>query len=291
MKNLNEFITLYKKPYRWGLWTFEEFCDINNLNENTISEDAIEFYYNSLYQFLPDHKNGTYTDWINESLTSHNRDILIKKLKNIFDSYFIASIDVKEKPMKKGVFAIKVSQECPAIDKKSTSTFKLTNSKLSNDIYDCLQFFNYYITIIKEFVDTYIIYFEPLYTESTNDVIKKNGNIVYHITNTDNLQTILRTGLRPRVGKSIADNGYRYFSDRTFLIGHSDNIVKNIKSVLRDKGYNDPYDDRYVLLKIDLKNHNIPLWFDDASSGEMNVYTLTAIPPKLISVIKLDDLR
>ena len=119
----------------------------------------------------------------------------------------------------------------------------------------------------------------------------KNCNIVYHITDIDNLKTILRTGLRPRVGKSIAENGYRYFSDRTFLIGHSDNIVENIKSVLRDKGYNDPYDDRYVLLKIDLKNHNIPLWFDDASSGEMNVYTLTAIPSKLISVIKLDDLR
>ena len=290
MKTLTEFITMYKKPERWGLWTFEEFCDINNLNENTASKNAIEFYYNSLYQFLPDSKNGTYFDWINESLTSHNRELLINKLKDILGNYFIKIIDIKEKPMKVGVFAMEITKNCPIVDDNSTETFRLTNCSLSNKIYDKLQFFNYYITIIRGDYDSYIIVFEPLYTESANDVIRKNGNIVYHITDYDNLKTIMRTGLRPRVGKSEYDGGYRYFSHRIFLIGHSNNIKKNIKSVLKDKGYNDPYDDRYVLLKIDLKHHNIPLWFDDASAGELNVYTLTAIPPKLISTIKFDKL-
>lgn len=290
MKSLTEFVTMYKKPERWGLWTFEEFCDVNNLDENSIPNSAIDFYYSTLYSFIPARKNGTYFDWINESLTSHNRELLINKLKDIFGDYFIELIDIKEKPMKVGVFAIKVSYDCPAVDDKSTSTFRLTKSNLSNKIYDILQFFNYYITIIRDFSDSFVIVIEPLYTESANDIIRKNGNIVYHITDYDNLKTIMRTGLRPRVGKSEADDGYRYFSHRTFLIGHSNNIKKNIKSVLKDKGYNDPYDDRYILLKIDLKNHNIPLWFDDASSGEMNVYTLTAIPPKLISIIKFDEL-
>ena len=290
MKSLTEFVTTYKKPERWGLWTFEEFCDVNKLNENTISKNAIEFYYNSLYQFLPDRKNGTYFDWINESLTSHNRELLINKLKNILGKYFIEFIDIKEKPMKVGVFAVKVSYDCPAIDGKSSSTFRLTKSNLSNKIYDILQFFNYCITIIRDFSDSFVIVIEPLYTESANDVIRKNGNIVYHITDKDNLHTILRTGLRPRVGKSKVDDGYRYFSHRTFLIGHSDNIKKNIKSVLNDKGY-DPYDDKYIILKIDLKHHDIPLWFDDASAGELNVYTLTAIPPKLISTINYDELQ
>lgn len=290
MKPLTEFVTIYKKPERWGLWTFEEFCDINNLDENSIPNSAIDFYYSTLYSFVPARKNGTYFDWINESLTSHRRNTLINKLKDILGDYFIEFIDIKEKPMKVGVFAIKVSYDCPAVDDKSTSTFRLTKSNLSNKIYDILQFFNYYITIIRDFSDSFVIVIEPLYTESANDVIRKNGNIVYHITDYDNLKTIMRTGLRPRVGKSEADDGYRYFSHRTFLIGHSDNIKKNIKSVLKDKGYNDPYDDRYVILKIDLKHHNIPLWFDDASAGELNVYTLTSIPPKLISTIKFDEL-
>ena len=289
MKNLSEFITSYKKPYRWGLWTFEEFCDINNLNENTVSEDAIEFYYNSLYQFLPDHKNGTYMDWINESLTSHNRDTLISKVKSLLGDYYINLIDIKEKDMKVGVFAVQISNTCPIVDDTSDKTFRLADCNLSTKLYDTLQFFNYYITIIRKQRNSYIVIFEPLYTESANKIIKQNGNIVYHITDKDNLRTILRTGLRPRVGKSEADDGYRYFSHRTFLIGHSDNIKKNIKSVINDKGY-DTYDDKYVILKIDLKHHNIPLWFDDASEGEFNVYTLTAIPPKLISTIKFDEL-
>lgn len=291
MRSLNEFITIYKKPERWGLWTFEEFCDVNNLDENTITDDAIDFYYSTLYNFIPARKNGTYFDWINESLTSHNRDTLIDKLKKVLNNYFIEIIDIKEKPMKVGVFAIKVSYDCPAVDSKSTSTFRLTKSDLSNKIYGILQFFNYYITIISNASDSFVITIEPLYTESANDVIRKNGNIVYHITDYNNLKIIMRTGLRPRVGKSEYDGGYRYFSDRIFLIGHSDDIVDNIKSVLNDKGYDDPYDDRYVLLKIDLKHHNIPLWFDDASTGEMNVYTLSAIPPKLITPIKLTDLE
>ena len=291
MKPLNEFITIYKKPERWGLWTFEEFCDVNNLDENTITDDAIDFYYSTLYNFIPARKNGTYFDWINESLTSHNRDTLIDKLKKVLNNYFIEIIDIKEKPMKVGVFAIKVSYDCPAVDSKLTSTFRLTKSDLSNKIYGILQFFNYYITIISNASNSFVITIEPLYTESANDVIRKNGNIVYHITDYNNLEIIMRTGLRPRVGKSEYDGGYRYFSDRIFLIGHSDDIVDNIKSVLNDKGYDDPYDDRYVLLKIDLKHHNIPLWFDDASTGEMNVYTLSAIPPKLITPIKLTDLE
>lgn len=290
MKRLSSYITNYKKPEKYGLWTFEEFCDINNLSEDTITENAIDFYYNTLYQFIPTRKNDTYINWINESLISHNRDKLINKLKNVLKDYFIDVIDIKEKPMKVGVFAIKVSYDCPAVDVESTNTFRLAKSDLSNKIYDILQFFNYYITIIRDFSDSFVIVIEPLYTESANDVIRKNGNIVYHITDFDNLKTIMRTGLRPRVGRSEADNGYRYFSDRIFLIGHSDNIVDNIKSVLKDKGYNDPYDDRYVLLKIDLKHHNIPLWFDDASAGELNVYTLTAIPPKLITPINFTDL-
>ena len=291
MKPLNEFITIYKKPERWGLWTFEEFCDVNNLDENTISDDAIDFYYSTLYSFIPARKNGTYFDWVNESLTSHHRELLINKLKDTLGKYFIKVIDIKEKPMKVGVFAIKITKNCPIIDVNSTETFKLTNCSLSNKIYDKLQFFNYYITIIRGDYNSYTIMFEPLYTESANDVIRKNGNIVYHITDYNNLKIIMRTGLRPRVGKSEYDGGYRYFSDRIFLIGHSDDIVDNIKSVLNDKGYDDPYDDRYVLLKIDLKHHNIPLWFDDASTGEMNVYTLSAIPPKLITPIKLTDLE
>lgn len=291
MKNLIDYISDYKKPERWGLWTFEEFCDINNLGDNNIPQRAIDFYYSSLYKFLPDRKNGTYNDWVNESLTSHNRKKLIDKLKTVLGEYYIDTIEIKEKPMYVGVFAIEVSKNCPIIVSDSNTTFELSDNKLSNEIYNILQFYNYYITVIDKSVNSYIISFEPLYTESANKVIKQNGGIVYHVTNRNNLKTIFRTGLRPRVGKTRKNNGYRYFSDRIFLIGHSDDIVENIKSVLEDKGYDENDTDKYVILKIDLTQHDINLWFDDASAGKMNVYTLTAIPSKLITEITLNDLK
>ena len=47
----------------------------------------------------------------------------------------------------------------------------------------------------------------------------------------------------------------------------------------------------YTILKIDLGEHNISLWYDDASDGKYNVYTLEAIPPSLISITTLDEIQ
>ena len=95
MKSIKDYIKSYKKPEKWGLWTFEEFCDINNLNESDITDDDINYFYTNRYKFLPDHINGSYIEWVNESLTSHSREKLINKLTKILGEYCIGIIDVK----------------------------------------------------------------------------------------------------------------------------------------------------------------------------------------------------
>ena len=53
MKKLSDF-TIRKKPKKNGFCTFEEYCDINNINEDNISERDINFYYNFRYVYVPD---------------------------------------------------------------------------------------------------------------------------------------------------------------------------------------------------------------------------------------------
>ena len=45
MKKLSDLI-IRKKPKKNGFCTFEEYCDINGINDTNISERDINFYYN-----------------------------------------------------------------------------------------------------------------------------------------------------------------------------------------------------------------------------------------------------
>ena len=90
-------------------------------------------------------------------------------------------------------------------------------------------------------------------------------------------------GSSPRVGKSPYEDpekGYRYFPDRLFVVNNSKNIKRDLNNILRDKGYNEG---EYVILKINLKHHNISFFIDDASDNENDLYTLEYIPPTLIT--------
>ena len=128
------------------------------------------------------------------------------------------------------------------------------------------------------------------FTEDARETIKENGNILYHITESLNVPDILRKGLRPKTGKRKYQGGYRYFPERLYLIGNNPNIVENIDSVIIDKQF-EKRGIQYSILKIDLGEHNVSLWYDDAAVGKYNVYTIEAIPPSLISITTLDEIQ
>lgn len=290
MKNLKECLTtFFKKPERFGLWTLEEFCDINSLDINNLSDSQIDYFYSSYKRFLPDAVNGTYNDWVNESLTSHNRELFIKKLKELLGNYITEIDEVKEKNMSVGCFGLFIKRDCPIfknITYNELENNELASCELTDKLYDLMQFFNYYITNEYCGILDHSIYFEPIYTESANDLVAKNGNIVYHITNQKSYETIKRTGLRPRAGKTRKyEDGYRYFTERIFLICNSKRIKSDIKRVIKDKRLKDDY----VLLRINLQNHNLNFWYDDASRGN-TIYTMESIPPSLIEKISIEDL-
>lgn len=289
----------YDMPYRYSIRTMEEFCDINDIDIDNITEEQVEYFYENINRWGLPTRSGDYrnkSEWIRESLTSHNKDLLKKKLSEILMDQKHMILDNSEKGLKKGIIVIRVLRTCEILNINSLKNFKLSNNKLTEHIYTLLNKFNYYITSIDEVCDedgnitnSIDIQIEPIYTEKANKDVEDNGNILYHVTRIDNIPDIMKKGLRPQVGKiSSIYGGYRYFPERLFLVYHTKHILKDIKKIIEDKEYNP---NEYKIIKINLKKHHIDTWYDDASSGEHNVYTMDSIPPKLIEIIKLEDIK
>ena len=295
MKKLSDF-AIRKKPKKNGFCTFEEYCDINGINDTNISERDINFYYTFRYFYTPDCVGYNYKEHLYETLTSHSKESLVKRLISLLNE-FILEFDIDgAKNIDKGIFAFLISKDCPIFgddDKGFLSSFELSDCELSDKIYNILEFYKYYITFIEEYkkenVEGYILQIESYFTEDARETIKENGNILYHITESRNVPDILRKGLIPKTGKRTYQGGYRYFPERVYLIGHNSDVVTNIDSVIRDKEF-EKNRIQYTILKIDLGKHNISLWYDDASDGKYNVYTLEAIPPSLISITTIDEI-
>ena len=296
MKKLSDF-AIRKKPKKNGFCTFEEYCDINGINDTNISERDINFYYTFRYFYTPDCVGYNYKEHLYETLTSHSKESLVKRLISLLNE-FILEFDIDgAKNIDKGIFAFLISKDCPIFgddDKGFLSSFELSDCELSDKIYNILEFYKYYITFIEEYkkenVEGYILQIESYFTEDARETIKENGNILYHITESRNVPDILRKGLIPKTGKRKYQGGYRYFPERLYLIGHNSDVVTNIDSVIRDKEF-EKNRIQYTILKIDLGKHNISLWYDDASDGKYNVYILEAIPPSLISITTLDEIQ
>ena len=292
MKKLSDFV-IRKKPKKNGFCTFEEYCDINGINDTNISERDINFYYNFRYVYVPDCVGDNYEEHLYETLTSHSKESLVKRLISLLNE-FIIDFDIDgAKNIDKGIFAFLISKDCPIFgddDKGFLSSFELSDCELSDKIYGILEFYKYYITFIEENEKGYILTIESYFTEDARTTIKENGNILYHITESRNVPDILRKGLIPKTGKHKYQGGYRYFPERVYLIGHHPGIVENIDSVIDDKEF-EKRRIQYTILKIDLGEHNISLWYDDASDGKYNVYTLEAIPPSLISITTLGEIQ
>ena len=301
MKKLSDF-TPRKKPKKNGFCTFEEYCDINGINDTNISERDINFYYTFRYVYVPDCVGYNYKEHLYETLTSHSKKSLVNRLLSLL-SEFIIDFDIDSaKNLDKGIFTFLISKDCPIFgedDKGVLSSFELSDCELSDKIYGILEFYKYYITYIDEYkkeneegdiLEGYILAIESYFTEDARAAIKENGNILYHITESINVPDILRKGLIPKTGKRKYQGGYRYFPERVYLMSHHPGIVENSDSVIRDKEF-EKNRIQYTILKIDLGKHNISLWYDDASDGKYNVYTLEAIPPSLISITTLDEIQ
>lgn len=294
MRNISDILSKksYKLPDYCRYNSLEEFCDINCIDINNITETQLNYYYDNLYSKFHERSYEGHIFAIEESLKSYSIEHLVKKLNKILPNEYDIDVESKNSNDKPGIITITTPLNNELVSRFSLHTCTLKGSKLSDEVYDVIDFMLYnvtYVTLDQKKLK-YIIYLEPVYTKNATSLVKKNGNIVYHITHKRNLKYILKSGLRPKVGKTPYEDpnkGYRYFPERLFVVNNSKSIKSDLNKIIRDKGLNN---EEYVILKIDIGNYNISFFIDDASDNENCLYTLEAIPPSLIKQCSIDEL-
>jgi hypothetical protein len=201
------------------------------------------------------------SDLYYETLKTHDTDLLIKKLNDIYEN---------------DISCIKYNGE----DK--CSFYIVLNNKIdTNKLNDILFFYNY-INSFERKINNKIHYFiEPFYPKDiSKDIFEKHLSI-YHFTNKRNIDSILKNGLRCK------KNTYRDFPERIYLYvtdkkinDDKDNVLKFIDKVLRTTK-------DVAIIKI--KNiHNIPIYNDTAMMEDNACFTYNNIDKSQIELLNID---
>ena len=265
--------------------TIEEFCDENNIDLENINDAQVSFFYYDKAQYAhTSNAHEKYLASIRESLTSYSGKKLAEKISKVIGEHGMVDSSTSDNPQTIYVFLI----DDYLVHSESTEDFTLSDTIESDNVYKLLKQFNYHITKIDKFKDDYLIVIEPRYSEDMTEYLRKKTDIFYHITHRDNLKKIFKRGLTPKVGRTRIQGGYRYFPEKVFLLADSEYRESNIKEIIQNKQLSD---EDYVILKIDLKGHNIGLYKDDFYNDEDFVYTYEAIPPEILTIVELEDLK
>jgi hypothetical protein len=247
-----------------------------------------------------------YQQFINESLGSHDIEIIVRRIENLFSKYNIPK-DINWRK-KEGHYSIhsdrddirklidmykddedRVNNFRNALNdyKKGDIYIKLNgcnSEKLSKDLLDLIKSSGYFISVLgtnhddevtdKKEIENYLlnnkkiyIGIEPIFDEKINF----EGEYLYHTTDKKNLEKILKLGLIPK-----SKNTRSFYPERIYL---SPNIeyMKYIKDELRtDKP------GEYVFLRID-NFKGLSLYNDLRFKG--GFYTYDNIPPKYINIM------
>lgn len=297
MKNIKEYLNKdyyisYKLPNKNGFRTFEEFMELNGYTEENISEHAIQFFYNRNWSDYPNRNFEVFQNNLYETLTSHNVDSLINKLsKEIKDIINIEKISNKKSDALP--ISVFIKKDNNIINDESIKSLKLLKNKDANTFEDILTFFNYYISEIVDRIVYYEVLLEPVFTTKVNT---EGIKYIYHITNRNNIQKIKTLGLRPNVGKTREEGGYRYFTKRLFFVtdkNGNNQLINDLEDEIKDLGLdNKNINKKYSIIRIDISKYNIDLYKDAASEAENAVYVHIPFRKELLEYFNsIDELK
>lgn len=230
----------------------------------------------------------TNKDYILESLNSHNKEDLQKKILKFFNEYNIQFINW----FKQDDLYNKLSFQLFIPNVYTYSL--LTTDKFLN----LLNFYGYYLSqkfiitnknkhIFNKFkgLGTYYT-ISPTWSDNVNDLVyNKNKGVLYHFTLKNNLDSILKNGLRIKsVNDKIPKRLYCYSS--LFNIKHNNIWDDNIMSFVKDIFTENQLNKGISVFKIKLPiNYYIDFYTDDIMQDNNAVYTYTNIPNKYLTYI------
>ena len=238
MKTLRDFIK-QTQDRKWkscnvnGLQSIDEFLEVNSLTE---IDNGIWFrYFDSLNE---NREYDTQFDWQNfiyETLIkSHNSDILTKKLKDTFED--IIEIENFKLINHENVNSLRIYIE------------KSKDILTDNRFVKLIELFNYFISKIEKRNGIEVILLEPVFGNNLDSYIENEcEGIVYHITNKNNRESILKLGIRSKgyidlskkekinIDLKNDNNWYRKFPKRIYFIANGKNFRNDIFQLMRDK--------------------------------------------------------
>ena len=254
MKSLNDYINE----------CYDKSLDYGSRRNNQIN-DFIDFFGDDVNDVLLEKYMVDETfDYILETLNSHDASKLMNTLKKHFGEYIESFETYKQDPENKNSFIAIL---------KASDTYR-RYLKYDEKLKRILDFYGYYVSEFD--YKTKNLFIEPKYTSKVD--LSEYHNICYHFTDINNVDSILKNGLRCRNQTS------REFPDRIYLYATNDKITEENLSDFIKKITNSH---NIGVLKIDFnKIKSYSIYRDSAMHEENTFFTYTSIHPKCISFVK-----
>lgn len=210
--------------------------------------------------------NGKSVNILDESLKSHDTEVLKRKLKEKFP-YIVKIEDVKNSSSKVKSFYAQFSTVNDIV-------------KFKEDSFNILTFFNYYVT--RRIGNSLSI--EPTFPSRVKYDIKQH-HTVYHITSINYVDSIKENGLRAKFKSSIREYPERIYLVFKDKIEYDSKWTKEFFNILCENNSRIIKDDGYAIFKIDLRGTRGDLYEDTVMLEDDVVFTLTNIPPKSCKLV------
>lgn len=220
-------------------------------------ENVKEYFGESIPDSLESQiKEGIFPDYILENLSTHDVDLLIKKLKSVYPDIKIDKAAQGERLKNGGIIVYNHYEE--------------------DEFYDLIEFYGYDVTLS----DSRKAFINPVKADRADELVYvKNHGQLYHFTTQNKVESILKNGLR------IKEGTYRYFPHRIYLYTTNKSImeVEGIEKFMKEVTGEDNIKN-VAILKVNLHNHKIPIYHDETME-EGAVYCYNSIPSSFIKQV------
>lgn len=305
LKDFNDFKDNAKYNYPDdSSFTFESFMKVNNVNDDTITEDMINWYINHICTKLThpavNHNDFLYHwSYVTEMLKQTSIEMLVKVLNKQLGgtnrNNFVTNVYGKDD---EHVNRLWITPDIYDVDKiseicdKMQWVFTAVEMNKSGVYGNPMKHEPYINNDVCDFPVIQILV-EPVKTKVITDFVMNNcGGKIYHICSNDFVDKILKSGLRVK-GES---NSYRFINNRLFFVcGETlEDIVINLEIVagtLNAMDY-DEISDNFSILEIDVNGYNVDFYQDGYYNDDIKYigYCYTYFPPKRIRVVNKDEL-
>ena len=288
--------------------SFESFMYLNKVNENTITNDMMEWYAYHICDksgYFNPHSDFCYcpnlNSYINEMLNKTSLDLLVKTLNRELPGTDKNNFVINETDFEGKVNILLVSEKIYDREKIATICDKMMWSFTSVEIRP--NRFKNPFNVETPYINTSLGYgvirikVEPIKTKNITDFVKNNcGGKIYHICNRIDLDRIMKSGLRIKGEK----NDYRYFKNKVYFFcgENKEDLYHNLSIVGQSKwcwvsDYSWIDEDDYALLEIDVNDYNIDFYMDGYYFDQKPYigYTYNYFPPRRIREVDYDELN